>query len=254
MLRQIGTLPPEAQGCFHDYMTGDLYTCVQGQLQKCNSKSGNHPIHLPMNISGSAVSPESYLHKLIIVEGNIALNTQGTIATSKTSAICTVRSTKALCDRACWQFHVPGSLYGIELGICQLSTNGALKYLSFTFNSSTSRTVTFLVDNMELKAWVNETSHHKKNSKPIEWELSSCYPYAKITMQGLTVVFNSLSVEPNSKISSFYNPFNTLTSSEIKTPSVTQNEAIPQARLVDVKQLNKNKFLLIAEGNIIKII
>lgn len=75
MLRQIGSLPPEAQGCFHDYLSGDLYTCVQGQLQKCNFKSGDHPIHLPMNISNSAVGPNTYLHKLIIVEGSIALNT-----------------------------------------------------------------------------------------------------------------------------------------------------------------------------------
>lgn len=73
-------------------------------------------------------------------------------------------------------------------------------------------------------------------------------------MQGLTVVFNSFSVEPNKNISSVYNPFNTSTSIPIKTPSVIQNDGLPHARLVDIKQLNKNKFLLVAEGNLIKTI
>lgn len=35
---------------------------------------------------------------------------------------------------------------------------------------------------------------------------------------------------------------------------MTQNDALPQARLVDIKQLNKNKFLLVAEDNFIKVI
>lgn len=38
MLRQIGTIPPEAQGCFHDYLSGNVYTCIQDQLYKCNAK------------------------------------------------------------------------------------------------------------------------------------------------------------------------------------------------------------------------
>lgn len=33
-----------------------------------------------------------------------------------------------------------------------------------------------------------------------------------MTEQGMTVVFNPFAVEPNTKISSMYNPFNTLNS------------------------------------------
>lgn len=93
----------------------------------------------------------------------------------------------------------------------QVGSNGSFKQLNFTFNSSTSRTITFLVDESHIKAWVNDSALSKKNCKALEWDLSECYPYAKLTTQGSTVVFNPFATEPNTKISR-NNPFNVLPS------------------------------------------
>lgn len=209
MLRRIGTLPAEAQGCFYDNLTGSTYTTVQGKLYKCDPKEGNQYVSLPFWSSPVSATPETYLHRLIGVQGEPVFNTENTIATNKTTGICVVRSTRSLSERSCWQFHVPGSLHGVELGVVHIGSNGGQRFLTFAFNSSSCRTVTFLVDNMVVKAWVNQSALSKKNCKNLEWDLSECYPYAKLTTQGGTVIFNPFSTEPNSKISK-NNPFCTL--------------------------------------------
>lgn len=75
MLRQIGTLPPQAKGCFYDYLTGTYFTSIDGKLHKCDPKLGNYAIPLQLSVPKSNSTPDSYLHHLITVEGSAVINT-----------------------------------------------------------------------------------------------------------------------------------------------------------------------------------
>jgi hypothetical protein len=190
MLRPIGTLPAQCEGCFHDYLSGENITLKSGTLAIC--KIGAQPLELSIldpQMQPIYATPETYLHRIVLVEGAASMNTSCTIATCKANSGCTVRSTKHIIDRGCWQWYVPGPLHGVELGVCELSQNTVSSYLPFTFNASTARTVTFVVDGQAVRAWVNDSQPAKNNCKAIEAGKVYC-PYAKLTVRGSLVVFN----------------------------------------------------------------
>lgn len=57
MLRQLGNLPPQAKGCFYDNLAGINYTCIDGQLLKCDKEVGDHAIPLALSRSSSYADP-----------------------------------------------------------------------------------------------------------------------------------------------------------------------------------------------------